>query len=116
MIEGIFKTEGLENVPAQKTEQSGPKYKQRTGDTINSEDGGKGQNDKVQEAVERIVEAANYFKREIKLEVESDLGIMIVKVIDGETNKVIRQIPPKELVEISKRSKDLKGLIVDKEG
>ena len=118
MIEGIFKTQSLENVPARQAEQRNhkDKYKQRTDDTINADDAEKDRNDEVQKAVERIVNAAKYFKREIRLEVENDLGIMIVKVIDSETDKVIRQIPPEELIEISKRSKDLKGLMVDKEG
>jgi len=48
--------------------------------------------------------------------VEEDLNIMIVKVIDSETEEVIRQIPPKELVALSKNAKDLKGLLINKEG
>jgi len=41
---------------------------------------------------------------------------MIVKVIDGDTDQVIRQIPAQELIELSKHAKDQKGLLINKEG
>jgi flagellar protein FlaG len=68
----------------------------------------------VKEALERIVYAANYFNRKIRLEVDND--IMIVKVIDEKTGQVIRQIPSEEIVELSKNATDLKGLLINKEG
>lgn len=38
---------------------------------------------------------------------------LIVKIIDRETNEVIRQIPPKELLELSKHLQELSGNIVE---
>ncbi|UCD35225.1 MAG: flagellar protein FlaG [Nitrospiraceae bacterium] len=70
----------------------------------------------IDEAVEKIISTARFLNREIHLEIDRELDIMIVKVIDGETEKVIRQIPPEELVELSKNARDLKGLLIDKEG
>ena len=41
---------------------------------------------------------------------------LIVKVVDLETDKVIRQIPPEELLELTKHLKELQGNIVDTHG
>jgi flagellar protein FlaG len=70
----------------------------------------------VKEAMDNISSIANFYNRQIRLEIDKDLKIMIVKVIDGDTNEVIRQIPPEELVELSKHAKDQKGLLINKEG
>ena len=118
MIEGILKIQNLENIPARETEQRNDINKSRkiSENTATTEDNKKVQNNEVQGAIERIVNAAKYFNREIQLEIEKDLGITVVKVIDKDTGKVIRQIPPEDLVELSRRAKDLKGLLVSKEG
>ncbi len=38
---------------------------------------------------------------------------LVVKVVDTETDEVIRQIPPEELMELTKALNELKGNIVD---
>ncbi len=38
---------------------------------------------------------------------------LIVKVIDRETNEVIRQIPPEELIELTKHLNELSGNLVE---
>jgi flagellar protein FlaG len=40
---------------------------------------------------------------------------LVVKVIDSETEKVIRQIPPEEILAIRARIQELLGAIFDKE-
>ncbi len=90
--------------------------KRKAEGTANADNVTQHENNNVKEAIERINDAAKFFDRKIRIEVEKDLNIMIVKVIDGETDNVIRQIPPKELVELSKHAKDLKGLLINKEG
>jgi len=118
MIEGILKIQNLENISAQGTARRNHlnKDKEKAEDIVKAADTKKVQNDEVQDAVERVVDAAKFFNRKIQLEIENDLGITVVKVIDGDTKEVIRQIPPEELVQLSRRAKDLKGLLVSKEG
>jgi len=41
---------------------------------------------------------------------------LVVKVIDSETEKVIRQIPPEEVLVIRERIQELLGALYDKEG
>jgi len=125
MISGIVKQESLENIPAAeiknrryseppKTEAQKAEDKQQK--VYNAEDYKKDANLDTKEAMDKIQEAAILFNRKIRLEVEEDLDIMIVKVIDSDTDEVIRQIPPEELVELSRNAKDLKGLLINKEG
>ncbi len=49
----------------------------------------------------------------VRFENDNDAGELIVKVVDRETDEVIRQIPPEELLSLTKRLNDLRGNIVD---
>jgi flagellar protein FlaG len=118
MIENISNKAQIERAPTQvvKRHKNDDADAVRQVNIATSEDVKKEEKIDTEEAVERIVKAANYFSREIHFEVEKELDIMIVKVIDSETDEVIRQIPPEELVELSKNAKDLKGLLINMEG
>ncbi len=39
---------------------------------------------------------------------------LVVKVIDPDTNKVIREIPPEELLDLAARIQEMLGLLIDK--
>jgi len=92
------------------------KNKKQEEKIVNSEDLVKHEQIDTGEAIDRIVNVARFFNRELRFEIEKDLDIVIVKVIDGETEEVIRQLPPEELVKLSRNAKDLKGLLINKEG
>jgi flagellar protein FlaG len=118
MIENISNKTQIERTPAQEVKRHDKDDADavRQEKIVTSEDVKKEEKIDTEEAVERIVSAANYFNREIHFELEKELNLMIVKVIDSETDEVIRQIPPEELVELSKNAKDLKGLLINTEG
>ena len=46
----------------------------------------------------------------------NDSDQLIVKVVDRDTDEVIRQIPPEELLELTKHLKEVSGNIVDTVG
>lgn len=46
----------------------------------------------------------------------NESGALVVKVVDRETNEVIRQIPPEDLLELSKHLQELTGNLVDTVG
>ena len=54
---------------------------------------------------------AQRMRRELQFTIEKDSGEMIVKVIDTETDEVIRQIPPEAVLELRKRLDDAAGVI-----
>ncbi|MBI5098516.1 MAG: flagellar protein FlaG [Nitrospirae bacterium] len=116
MIDSIIKIKDFDNASTKEMKRGDypDAVKKKVEIKVNAEDTNKYENKRVKEAIDHIVYAANYFNRKIRLEVNND--IMVVKVIDEKTGQVIRQIPPDELVELSKNAKDLKGLLINKEG
>ncbi|MBI4849268.1 MAG: flagellar protein FlaG [Nitrospirae bacterium] len=114
MIDGIVKTENLESIPSKEIQHSGnlDKSKKKT----ETHDAEQTYNREIKEAIDNVVSIAKFFNRKIKLEVEKDLNTMVVKVVDSETGEVIRQIPSEELIALSKHARDLKGLLINKEG
>lgn len=71
---------------------------------------------KLQEAAQR---ANSYFEvtdTGLRFEVGKRTGRIIVTVVDRETDEVIRQIPTEEMVRISERMNELRGLLFDAEG
>jgi len=116
MIDSVIKIQNFDNASTKETKHGNypDTVKKQVWNKVNAEDINKYENKRVKEAIEHVVHAANYFNRKIRLEVDND--IMIVKVIDEKTGQVIRQIPSEEIVELSKNAKDLKGLLINKEG
>jgi flagellar protein FlaG len=53
------------------------------------------------------------FNRRIKLSVNDQINQVIIKVVDGETDKVIKEIPPEEIQHLIARIKEAIGLLVD---
>ena len=51
----------------------------------------------------------------LRFEQDKDTGIQIIQIVDAESGKLVRQIPPEELLNITKALRDIKGLIVSKE-
>jgi len=121
MINGIIeKRAGLEVVPAAETTKrsnlKAEKAAREEEKVVNNEDLKKQENVDITEAMERVASTAKLFDRKIQLTVDEESNMVIVKIIDKETNEVIRQVPPEELVKLSRNARDLKGLLIDKEG
>ena len=68
---------------------------------------------KKEEISDAISNLERFFNRVIRFEIDSELDAVIVKVIDKESGDVIRQIPPEELVELSKKIKEHNWHILD---
>lgn len=49
----------------------------------------------------------------VRFEKNDDLQELIVKIVNQETDEVVRQIPPEELINLSKHLRELQGNIVD---
>jgi len=118
MIEGVVKKTGNEayTTVEPKREVSVNSVIKPSESIVNAEDQKKTDHYDVQEAMQRITNTAKMFHRKIHLEIDRDLNIVVVKIVDEDTDKVIRQIPPEELIELSKHAEQLKGILIDKEG
>ena len=66
----------------------------------------------VNDVVDHINQAIQSLSRNLNFSVDKDTGITVVKVLDTETNQLIRQIPGDEILSIAKAIDTLRGLII----
>ena len=60
--------------------------------------------------IKSITEDGQY---SVRFERNKDTEELVVKVVDSETDEVVRQIPPEELMELTKTLKELQGNLVN---
>ena len=71
--------------------------------------------DQVAQAAARIKEVLRGTTSRLEFEIDPDLDRMdkvVIKILNGESGEVIRQIPAQELVDLAKHLDDSKGLLV----
>ena len=56
----------------------------------------------VESAVSQISEFVQNIQRDLQFSVDEDSGRIVIKVIDSETNEVIRQIPPEDALRLAR--------------
>lgn len=57
----------------------------------------------LQQAVTRMNDFVQNLQRDLRFEVDDDLGRTVISVVDSETKEVIRQIPPETVIERARR-------------
>lgn len=67
------------------------------------------------EYLKDIVTITSIFNRKLKFFVNHNTNQVVVKVIDGETDKVIKEIPPEALQRLHSRMREAIGLLIDEE-
>jgi len=71
--------------------------------------------EELQRLFEEIKKKFDMLSKYLKIDIDQELEIPVVKIIERETNRVIRQIPPDYLLELMKRIDQLLGLLIEKE-
>jgi uncharacterized FlaG/YvyC family protein len=69
----------------------------------------------INEAIERLKSAGDLFNRRIDLRVDEETNRVVVKVIDTKTDKVIKEIPPEQILHLAAKIQEMIGLLVDEE-
>ncbi len=64
-------------------------------------------------SIQALQEALRLFNRRLKFSVNEEINRVVVKVIDGATDKVIKEIPPEEIQRLVARLKETLGLLFD---
>jgi flagellar protein FlaG len=64
-------------------------------------------------AVEVLEQTFRLFNKRLKIKVNDEIQRVVVKVIDANTDKVIKEIPPQELQKLIARIKETIGLLFD---
>lgn len=62
-----------------------------------------------------ILTITSIFNRKLRFTIDRNSRQVIVKVIDGATDKVIKEIPPEALQRLHKRMREAIGLLIDEE-
>ncbi len=64
----------------------------------------------LEDVVSDLNKLVRELHRELRFSVDKDSGDTVIKVIDRETDEVVRQIPSEELIHLRKRLQDAAGV------
>jgi len=72
----------------------------------------------VEQAVEEFEKGIEILKEiqmgDLKIEFDKEADMKVVRIVDQETGEVLKEIPPKEIVELAKRLNEMLGILFDK--
>jgi flagellar protein FlaG len=71
--------------------------------------------EELQKLIEEVKRKFDMLSKYLKIDIDQELEIPVVKIMEKDTNRVIRQIPPDYLLELMKRIDQLLGLLVERE-
>ncbi|HHQ4677664.1 flagellar protein FlaG [Aeromonas veronii] len=117
VLSGIAEEQRVTTLDMEKQQEERAKDKVRKADVSDKD---------IEKEVQNLQEFSKLQGWTVNFSVEKDLEQVVIKVMDANTNSMIRQIPSEELLAISKRLKDLRegdvigggsrvGLLLDKE-
>lgn len=72
----------------------------------------------VEQAVEELEKGIQMLKDiqmgDLKIEFDKEADMKVVKIVDHKTGEVLKEIPPKEIVELAKNLNEMLGILFDK--
>jgi flagellar protein FlaG len=68
--------------------------------------------EQVEQAAARVKEVLRGTTSRLEIEIDSDLQKVVIKILNGESGEIIRQIPAQELLDLAKHFDNPKGLLV----
>ena len=68
--------------------------------------------EKLEQAAARVKEVLRGTTSRLEIEIDSDSNKAVIRIINGESGEVIRQIPAQELLDLAKHLDEPKGLLV----
>lgn len=69
----------------------------------------------IEDIAEKMNNVASVFNTSLDFSVDEATGKTVIKVIDKETERIIRQIPPEEMLRLIIQMRDIMGLLLDVE-
>ena len=67
------------------------------------------------EMAEKMNQVASVFNTSLSFSVDKPTGKTVIKVMDTKTDELIRQIPPKEVLKLIGRMRNVMGMLLDLE-
>ncbi|MBI3806641.1 MAG: flagellar protein FlaG [Nitrospirae bacterium] len=68
--------------------------------------------EQVEQAADRVKDLLRGTTSRLEIEIDPDLHKVVVKILNGESGEIIRQIPAQELLDLAKNLEEPKGLLV----
>ena len=69
--------------------------------------------EKLRDNLDKLTRAAAIFNKKLKFSVNEEINRIVVKVVDANTNKVIKEIPPSEIQKLAGKIKQMLGILFD---
>ncbi len=69
----------------------------------------------LQKILEELKKKFDMLRKYLKIEIDAELEMPVIKIIERDTNRVIRQIPPDYLLELMKKIDQMLGILLEKE-
>jgi len=76
---------------------------------------GKPSREEVEKTLVKVNELAKSLSRKLSFSYDDRIEKIIVKVMEGDGEKVIRQIPPEEMIRLSLRMDDVMGMLINQD-
>lgn len=70
----------------------------------------------MKEAVDSTNEALKMNRTSIHMKYHEDVNRVSIKIVDDETEEVIKEIPPEESIDMLKKMLEVNGLLIDERG
>ena len=67
--------------------------------------------EQIQDAVDQIQQFTHTLTQNLKFSIDEDTGKTVIKIMDAQTQEVIRQIPSEEAIDIARALGEIKGLL-----
>ena len=67
----------------------------------------------LEKIIEELRKKLSMLNTQLKIQIDKDTDMTVIKVIDKQTNKVIRQIPPEYVLKIAKYLDEIAGLLLN---
>ena len=68
--------------------------------------------EQVEQAVARVTEVLHGTTSRIEIEIDPDVHKVVIKILNGESGEIIRQIPTQELLDLAKYIDEPKGFLI----
>ncbi|RMH79568.1 MAG: flagellar biosynthesis protein FlaG [Acidobacteria bacterium] len=71
--------------------------------------------EEIQKLMEEIKRKFDMLNKYLRIDIDTELEIPVAKIIERDTNRVVRQIPPDHILELMKRIDRMLGILLNKE-
>ncbi|MDW8066366.1 MAG: flagellar protein FlaG [Aquificaceae bacterium] len=71
--------------------------------------------EEIQRLMEEIRRKFDMLNKYLRIDIDRELEIPVAKIIEKDTNRVIRQIPPDYLLDLMKKVDQMLGVLLEKE-